>query len=390
MSKWFARHSALLCISALAGILFAGDISFCAASNDSTYVQIANEDSSPGIDSLNDGPHILLQDDSSAIVFYLCHGSIKHEEYHNVDTVRFHGLCEDTAVTYTISMKTPAVEPHIFDHVPRIFAVSDVHGEYEHLKNILISSGVIDENLRWAWGDGHLVVVGDVFDRGPRVTECLWLIYRLEQEAKQDNGRVHYLLGNHELMVLRGDNRYIHERYLGGIVKKTRIEHKDLYGPDMVLGRWLRSKHTLVMVNDIIYVHGGIPPCFVERDLTMSEANEMARNNIDLRSSQLAFNDFVKLLYGSEGPFWYRGYFEAKENRYPLATQGDVDSILGRYGADAIVIGHTEVDSVLGMYNDKIMAIDVPVEELGGLQALLSKDNTFYRVTKTGAIEIIK
>ena len=71
---------------------------------------------------------------------------------------------------------------------------------------------VIDTDLTWSFGDGHLVIVGDVFDRGPNVTECLWLIYRLEQEASAAGGAVHFLLGNHELMVMRGDLRYLNER----------------------------------------------------------------------------------------------------------------------------------------------------------------------------------
>ncbi len=45
---------------------------------------------------------------------------------------------------------------------------------------------------------------GDMFDRGDQVTECLWLVYALEETAKAAGGYVHFILGNHELMNLQG------------------------------------------------------------------------------------------------------------------------------------------------------------------------------------------
>jgi hypothetical protein len=360
------------------------------AENGTAQVQPAVEDSTFSEDLFDDGPHVYRQTDSSAIVFYLCNGAVIQRSFDCIDTLRFRGLCHDTGMIYTIPWESPVVKPHIFDNASRIMAVSDVHGEYEHLVDILVNSGVIDDQHSWAWGDGHLVVLGDVFDRGDRVTECLWLIYRLELEAEHDGGWVHFILGNHELMVLRGDNRYVHERYLDGIVKKTRIKHEDLYGPDMQLGRWLRSKHTMVKIDDIVFIHAGISPPVMNRNLELDRINQIVRDNIDLRSSQLAFNPSVKFLFGGEGPFWYRGYHYEMEEIYPQATSGAVDSILAYYGGDFIVVGHTEVSQVSGLYGNRVLAIDVPVEELGSLQALLWENGRFYRVTGQGDLQPIE
>jgi len=350
----------------------------------------ANDDSSSSEDLFNDGPHVYWQSDSSAIVFYLCNGAVVKHGFNCIDTLRFHGFCQDTGVEYTIPPESPTVKPHIFKDASRIMAISDVHGEYEHLVDILVKSGIIDEEHRWAWGDGHLVVLGDIFDRGSQVTESLWLIYRLESEAQRKGGWVHFVLGNHELMVLRGDNRYVHKRYLNGIVKRTRIKHQDLYGPDMELGRWLRSKHTVVKINDIVFVHAGISPFLIDRNLDLRDINEAARDNINLRSSQLAFSEPTKFLFGSKGPFWYRGYHHEMEESYPRASQGAVDSILTYFDADVMVVGHTEVSRVSGLYKNRVVAIDVPVEQLGNLQALLWENGKFYRVTGQGELQPIE
>lgn len=73
-----------------------------------------------------------------------------------------------------------------------------------------------------------------------------------------------------------------------------------------------------------------------------------------------------------------------------MASPGEVDSILTYYRANAIVVGHTEVDSVSGICGNRIMAVDVPAEELGTLEALLWDNGRFYRVTGKGELQPIE
>ena len=62
---------------------------------------------------------------------------------------------------------------------------------------------------RWAGGRAHLVQVGDVLDRGLEGPKALDLLIRLEAQAQKAGGRVHALLGNHEVMNMLGDLRYV-------------------------------------------------------------------------------------------------------------------------------------------------------------------------------------
>ncbi len=334
-------------------------------------------------DSLDDGPHIYWQSDSTAIVFYLCGGEILTRTYAVVDTLRFNGLCGDSLTAYTVPAAPPAIGPYVFEGEAEIFAVSDIHGEYEALVDLLQRAGIIDDALRWSWGTGHLVVNGDVTDRGDKVTECMWLIYRLEQEARQAGGHVHFVLGNHEIMTMQGDNRYLNKKYRDGIAVITRIRNEDLYGPDMELGRWLRSKHSAITVNDILFVHGGIGPHIVERGMSLEEINESARARIDLRSYQVVFDALPRFLFKSMGPFWYRGYHEARSG-YTHATPEEVQAILDYYGVRAIVVGHSEIERVESFYGGRVFDIDVPLKELGSFQGLLWNQGGFYRVTGSG------
>ena len=40
--------------------------------------------------------------------------------------------------------------------------------------------------------------------------------------------------------------------------KILNLEHDELYGDKTVIGRWLRSKSTIIKINNIIFTHGGI------------------------------------------------------------------------------------------------------------------------------------
>src|SRR5512135_3107854 len=94
---------------------------------------------------------------------------------------------------------------------PRVVAVGDVHGAYDGFLSVLRFSGIVDDKGHWAGGKAHLVQTGDVLDRGTQASKALGLLMRLEGEARKEGGAVHALLGNHEVMNMLGDLRYINK-----------------------------------------------------------------------------------------------------------------------------------------------------------------------------------
>ncbi len=364
------------------GLLAAGSLA-CAAGASAAAGQ------SLAADSLDDGPHVYWRNDSTAFAFYRCQGSFRSSGWFHVRrAVSLRGFCADTAVTYVLSAAAPQPEPGVFNGVSRIFAVSDIHGEYDAFVDLLVNAGIVREDLSWAWGDGHLVIVGDVFDRGEHVTECLWLIHRLEREARAAGGHVHFLLGNHEVMAMQGDLRYANEKYLKGIVAMTGVRYQDLFGPGMELGRWLRTRNTVVRLNDVLFVHAGLGPEVVSRDLDVSEINEQVRGAIDLRSYDLVFNDMPGFLLESDGPLWYRRYHGGTATD-PAVTPEELQRILDHFGASTVVVGHTDIGVIQALHEGKVYGIDVALEDLGAFQGLLWERGTFYRVSGDGTRETI-
>lgn len=336
-------------------------------------------------DSTFDGPHVFWRSADTVTILYYCDGASVRSDLPITDTIRFTGLCSDSNTQYAIPSEPPAVGPDEFAGVSKILAVSDIHGEYEIIVSFLRNAGVIDKALHWIWGDGHLVFVGDIPDRGDRVTECLWLIYRLEQEAKRSGGRVHLVLGNHEVMVMQSDLRYVNDKYTRkeSVVRQARITYEDLYGPGSELGRWLRTKHTLLKINEILFVHGGLHPDLATGGWTMERINETIRANLDTRSDTRAFDEEVNFLFRSKGPLWYRGFHY--DLGYPKATAEDVQSVLDHFNVRHIAVGHTEVERITALYDGGVLAIHTPRAVYDTFEGLLWQDGNLSVITITGS-----
>jgi hypothetical protein len=240
-----------------------------------------------------------------------------------------------------------------------LFVVADTHGEYEILVSQLQKHGIIDAKLAWKFGRGHLVVLGDVFDRGPNQTEILWLLYKLEAEATQAGGGSHLLLGNHETMILRGDQRYLHPRYAETTRALGVASYSELFGPETLAGQWLRSRPTMLRINGQLFLHGGVSRALADSGLSIAQVNSGVRALLTGSTPATdAERRRAELLLGPLGPLWYRGYF-ANQSSFPAADEEDIARVLAVFGVRRIFIGHTMVPTITSLYGGKVIAVQV-------------------------------
>ena len=266
----------------------------------------------------------------------------------------------------------------IYKNVENIAALSDIHGQYDLAIEILKNNGIINSNLDWNFGKGHLVIVGDVFDRGPKINEMLWLLYKLEIQAKEKGGRLHFLLGNHEYMVLHKDLRYVHDRYKIA-TKLLGLEYDELYSNQTIIGRWLRSKSTIIKINNSIFVHGGVSEEFIaENGIDLSKTNQIMRSSIERSKQEMKSTDFYKTYYGKKSLIWYRGYF------YDNLVDTDISKILTQVNSEHIVVGHCSNKELVQLYDHKIFGVDSSIKKGTYGELLFIKNNQFYRGTLDG------
>jgi hypothetical protein len=345
-----------------------------------------------------------------------------------------------------------------------VVVVPDVHGAYTELVALLQRTRLIDGNLKWTGGSTTLVQLGDVIDRGARSRECLDLLMSLERQAPNAGGKVIPLLGNHEVMNVMGDLRYVtpeiyrtfatqgsekrREQALSEYLKflaahdgrshpagspadeATRktwmddhppgfIEYREAFGPAGKYGRWIRAHHTIVQIDDGLFVHGGLNPTLelgsareldervtaelsafdsiwrtlvdsqvVWRYMTLAEGVRFAEEELKWLQAggktatpagdraALRLVGYQRWMAASpEGPLWYRGLAEGPEDGLIDALKAMLERLHARY----IVVGHTVVSKtdVTARFGDRVFLLDTGMleEAFGGRATLLEIRN---------------
>jgi len=202
-----------------------------------------------------------------------------------------------------------------FDNVERVVAIADIHGAYQPMIKVLQQAEVVGKDLSWSGGETHLVIVGDIVDRGPESRQAMDLLMQLEGEALAAGGRVHVLIGNHEAMNLTGDLRYVSSAgYKAFAEEETREErrhwfrqylrlrpriaagrkgsrsqfdqdfpagyfaHRRAFASDGKYGAWLLEKPLIVVINGTAFVHGGLSPMIA--DVGLDGVNGQMRDEL--------------------------------------------------------------------------------------------------------------
>ena len=119
---------------------------------------------------------------------------------------------------------------------------------------------------------------------------------------------MHLVLGNHEIMVVTHDNTYVADKYRL-MTEKLNISYGNLFSKQTILGQWLRSKNTILKINDHLFVHAGLSPDFVEVGWTLQEINEHVRYFLSNPDRESHGDITRESIMGKSGPFWYRGYW---------------------------------------------------------------------------------
>lgn len=330
---------------------------------------------------VNDGPYVLYSD-KPLTAYAIEAGNVVVSE-------RIYNLTVQTDIpgkTFTVNIKNELpTEPCVFAQPDKLLALSDIEGNFDAFRLLLQKNGVIDDSFNWTFGTGHLVIAGDVFDRGMQVTECLWLIYSLEDKAKVAGGYVHFILGNHEIMNLSNNFRYVQNKYKVN-AKSMGIDYNKLYGKGSELGKWLRTKNIMEKIGDFLFVHGGISAEVNQMTLSIDEINNLSRSHYG-HSIDTSDKKLYTLFNTATSPFWYRGYYAKPTQQKRIPSMQQVENTLKKFFVSKIITGHTIVaDGISTYYEGKVINIDT--DHAAGISEALFIDGTdFYRTNSIGKKE---
>jgi calcineurin-like phosphoesterase family protein len=301
-----------------------------------------------------------------------------------------------------VSVPLRAADRCEWSGVDRIVAIGDVHGAYDRFVEILKTAGIVDGGLHWIAGKTHVVQLGDILDRGDDSRKAMDLARRLEREADKAGGQLHLLLGNHEIARMLGDLRLtapgefaafagpgseeLREKAVESLKptddERTRliqqtplgqVEMQRAFGRDGDYGRWLRQLPGVIKIDQFVFVHGGISPAVAP--LGCAAINEQVQRDLTSDLDKTLQAPLATLTARVDGPFWYRGLAQEPDGFAP-----QIDDILTRQAARAIVIGHTVTPTgrVTTRFGGRVIQIDTgmqPAYAQGGRASALEIAN---------------
>jgi len=299
--------------------------------------------------------------------------------------------------------------PHFLQPTSKTIAIGDIHGDLELAINTLILAECIkevdDKNentvcvmlndekkyYEWIGGDTQVVQVGDQIDRcrpigdqlctDPKTTDpdeasdvvILKLYTKLDKIARNHGGKVISLLGNHELMNVMGNMKYVSYKNIIEFADKNNKDIKKALHNRIKaftnknnngLNKFLAcTRVSAIIIGNILFIHAGIISAISDK-YGIDDINKIVRNWLlgkveDEYIGNLIHNkkkddinikrDISYLIESQNSIFWNRFLgnliqdIDGEHANTDIKNQCDdyLNNVFDTYKIGNIIIGHT-------------------------------------------------
>lgn len=263
------------------------------------------------------------------------------------------------------SFQLPAVE--------RIVAIGDVHGDVGALRAALRLAGAIDEAGKWIGKRLVVVQTGDQLDRGDDEPQIIDLLSRLRSEAQSAGGAVHVLNGNHEVMNVQADFRYVtpdgfhdfsaghpdalHQQLTANVPLEQR-GRTAAFLPGGEVARRLSVQPIALQIGGNVFVHGGVLEQHVRYGLARLNRETSAwMAGAPTEPAPAAINS-------QRAPIWVRDYSDGTP---PADRCAELSRVLHALSAQRMIVGHTvQQQGINSACDGKVWRIDVGLSRFYG------------------------
>lgn len=244
----------------------------------------------------------------------------------------------------------------------RLVAIGDLHGDFAATLGAFQLAGAIDDAGHWIGGDLVVVQTGDQLDRGDDERKIFDFLTRLRKEAAKAGGALHILSGNHEIMNVAGDFRYVtsgardvfndlepRSPYAVGM-RGLYAGRAGAFFPGGGAARTLAKQPVILIVGDTVFAHGGVLP-------------EHAIYGVEKLNDEVAAwmsgaeREPPELIESSTGPVWTRMYGDPQVS---AAACKKLAQTLRMLSVRRMVVGHTvQAKGMSSACEDQVFRIDV-------------------------------
>ncbi|MEO1267107.1 MAG: metallophosphoesterase [Myxococcota bacterium] len=288
------------------------------------------------------------------------------------------------------SPSTSSQQRTVHQQVPnRLVAIGDIHGDLKAAVKALRIARAIDAQGRWVGGDLVVVQTGDLLDRGDDEQAILDLLKALQPQAHDAGGALIVLHGNHEIMNVMGDLRYVtpggfedfkdaqgidaNDPALANIPEHARARMA-AFAPGGPYARTIADHKVIAVVGDTVFVHGGVLPDHVRYGIDTLNAETSAWMRRE-RSSLPA------LMRSSSSPVWSRHYSSEPVDASDCAL---LHTTLNMLGAARMVVGHTvQRQGITSACEGKVWRIDT------GMSAHYGGQPQVLEISSKGDVRIL-
>lgn len=255
----------------------------------------------------------------------------------------------------------------------RVVAIGDLHGDVTALRAALRLAGATDETGKWIGKDLVVVQTGDQLDRGDDEPQIIELLARLKSEAQAAGGAVHVLNGNHEVMNVQADFRYVtpdgfhdfsgghpdalHER-LSASASPEQRGRTATFLPGGEVARRLAAQPVVIQIGGNVFVHGGVLEQHVRYGV--GHINRQTSAWMAGPPSEPA----PESLTSPRAPIWARDYSDGT----PAADRcAELARVLAALSAERMIVGHTvQQQGINSACDGRVWRIDVGLSRYYG------------------------
>jgi hypothetical protein len=268
------------------------------------------------------------------------------------------------------SVAVPAIEaPTRLPAPARIVAIGDLHGDLVATRAALRLAGAVDDKDHWIGGKLMVVQTGDQLDRGDGEHAILDLLDRLADEARAAGGAVLPLDGNHEVMNVQLDFRYVTDAGFkdfaaapgapdprASALPEAQRSRAGAFAPGGPFAKRLARRGIVAVIGDTVFVHGGLLPKHVRYGIDRMNREVAAWMDGSAR-------ELPAIVTSEDGPIWLRRYSAA-------ADQEDcrvLEETLAMIPAKRMVVGHTvQRGGISPACGQRVWRIDVGLSSFYG------------------------